>query len=1063
MLRPFLLGAATALPLVTGGPAFAQQPLFPGDLENPAIYGRNRLPPHAFYVPHATVAGALSRVRDQSPYYLSLDGTWAFRYVPSPAERPVGFWRDDADLTGWSRITVPGNWEVQGFGIPIYTNSMYLYAPNPPFVPHDDNPVGSYRRSFTVPAAWNGRRVILHLGSLKSAGYVWVNGREVGFAKGSKTPAEFDVTAVLRAGENTVAVQLYRFSDGDYLEDQDYWKISGLERDVFLYAVPYTHIWDYWAHAGLDSTATDGTLALDLTLSNGSAARSQVGVHAWLVDSAGRVVPTTALTRSVRVAAGHDTTMTLLAAVPHPARWSAETPTLYTLVIALLDGRNDTSEVIAQRIGFRRVEVRGGLLLVNGTPVTIHGVDRHEHDPYHGRYVPDSVMRLDIALMKQANINAVRTSHYPDDPRWYDLTDEYGIYLVDEANIESHGMGYHPDTTLGNNPLWRDAHLDRTRRMVERDKNHASVIIWSLGNEAGDGVNFEATSAWVHQRDPSRPVQYERAGRRQHVDLITPMYTRARDLEAYAASWHDRPLIMCEYAHGMGNSGGDLQNYWDVIYAHPQLQGGFIWDWVDQGLADHTADGRPFWAYGGDYGPPGTPSDGNFVINGIVQPDRRPNPHYFEVRKVYQPVQTRALDLAAGRVRVVNRHDFRDLRHVQMRWIVTADADTVGAGTVPSFTVAPHDSVEMTVGGEDGRGALAATNDVRERLLTVEYVLTHDEPFRPAGTVIAWDQFEIGSGPPAPPRPSGAPPGVSDTGRMVTITGARFTAVFDRGLGTLVSLRYDGTELLRTGPEPNFWRAPTDNDYGNRMPHRQRVWRLAGPDRHVDSVRVTNNGADGVSLAVAQTLPAGGARLFTNYHVSGTGEILIRNRFVPGDTLYPSLPRLGMRFTMPDGFDRVAWWGRGPQENYWDRKTGARVGLYHGTTADLYFPYVRPQENGTRSDVRWMTVTNANGIGLLAAGMPLLEASALPYLQEDFDEGQQKVGRHPTDIKPRPLTEVRLDLHQMGVGGDDSWGAQQLPQYRLPLRVWEWAFMLRPISGSDGSPFELARPMADGR
>jgi beta-galactosidase len=1027
---------------------------FPRELEDVTLQGRNRLAPHAFYIPHASLADARSGERERSPWFRSLNGTWRFRYVADPSDRPQNFWRDDADLSGWDSIPVPGNWETLGFGIPVYTNIPYLYPPNPPFVPHDDNPVGSYRRSFTVPDAWRGRRVILHFGSLKSAGWVWVNGREAGFAKGSKTPAEFDVTDLLRPGGNTVAVQLFRFSDGDYLEDQDYWKVSGIERDVFLYAVPATHVRDFWARPVLDSTLRRGTLELDVTLAHaGAAAPGAVRVGAQLLDPEGRAVFAAPLRASLRLRAGAESTLALRADVSAPAHWTAETPRLYTLVLALLDAGGDTTEVIVQRVGFRRVEVRGGLFLVNNVPVRFRGVNRHEHDPVTGRYVTAASMRRDVEVMKQANINAVRTSHYPNDPRWYELADEYGLYLVDEANIESHGMGYHPDTTLGNRPAWQAAHLDRVRRMVERDKNHASVVMWSLGNEAGDGVNFVAASDWVHRRDPTRPVHYERAGERPHVDVVSPMYPPIGRLLDYARTWRDRPLIMCEYAHAMGNSVGNLQEYWDAIYAHPQLQGGFIWDWVDQGLAARTRDGRPFWAYGGDYGPPGTPSDVNFLFNGLVAPDRTPHPHWFEVRRVYQPVYTQALDAASGRLLVVNRYGFRDLRHLALRWMVTADARPIARGEMTDLDVPPQDSGMVVLPPPPTTGAAGA-----ERFLMVSWVLRQDEPFLPAGTVVAWDQFPL-PGVPAAPTPAPVPPPltVAQDLALVTVTGPRFHAVFDGNVGALARLSWDGTELLRTGLAPNFWRAPTDNDFGNGMPRRQRIWRRAGPDRHVERMVVEEVATGHVRVVIEQGIPARGARLVTTYDVYGSGDIVVRNRFTPGDTSLPDIPRLGMRFTMPAGFDSVAWFGRGPHETYWDRKTGAAVGLYRAATDSMGHPYGRPQETGTRTDVRWMSVTNGSGVGLLAAGMPLLEASALPYLQEDLDEGQVKINRHATDVPRRPLTEVRLDWHQMGVGGDNSWGARQHEQYRLPVRVYEWGMRLRPFSRADGPPFSLAR------
>ena len=1038
--------------LAHAGAATAQNAPFPRELEDPTLYGRSRLAPHAFYIPHASLAAALSRDRERSPWYLSLNGTWRFRYVAHPAERPVGFWRDDADLSGWDSIRVPGNWEALGFGIPIYTNFTYLYPPNPPWVPHDDDPVGSFRRSFTLPGSWQGRRVILHFGSIKSAGFVWVNGREAGFAKGSKTPAEFDVTELLRAGENTVAIQIYRFSDGDYLEDQDYWKISGLERDVFLYAVPATHIRDFWAHPALDSTLARGMLSVDVTLAHAGTGRpAPVRVATLLLDPDGRAMPAAARRAAITLGTQSESTITLRADVPAPERWTAETPRLYTLVLALLDGRGDTSEVIAQRIGFRRIEIRGGLLLVNNVPIIIRGVNRHEHDPVTGRYVTEASMRHDVELMKLANINAVRTSHYPNDPRWYDLADEYGLYIIDEANIESHGMGYHPDTTLGNRPAWQFAHLDRTIRLVERDKNHPSVILWSLGNEAGDGVNFVATSAWIHQRDPSRPVHYERAGEHSHVDVVSVMYPSMRSLLTYASTWHDRPLIMCEYAHAMGNSEGNLQDDWDVIYAHPQLQGGLIWDWVDQGLASHTASGEPFFAYGGDYGPRGTQSDVNFQFNGLLAPDHTPHPHYYEVRKVYQPVTTRLI--TPGTLRVINRYAFRDLSHLMLQWVITADADTVARGGRTDLTVAARDSADLPLALPDAVGTPGA-----ERQLLVSYVLKDAEPFRPAGSVVAWDQFALPAMA-ASARPAATIPDVAlaEDSAGISVTGPRFRAVLDRASGTLTSLTWDGTELIRTGPEPNFWRAPTDNDFGNGMQRRLRVWRRAGPDRHVERVAARRVAAGQVAVDVEQLLPVGGAHLFTTFTLYGSGDVVIHNRLVPGDSTLPELPRLGLRLTMPAGFDSVAWFGRGPQENYWDRKTGAAVGLYRAAAVELYHAYGRPQETGTRSDVRWMAITDAAGTGLLAVGLPLLEASALPFLQDDLDEGQAKINRHPTDVPRRALTEVRLDWHQMGVGGDNSWGAQTHPEYRMPLRTYEWSVRLRPIARGDGSPFALAR------
>ncbi len=1024
------------------------------DWENPAVFGRNKEPPHATYVPHADVAVALAREPEGSPYYLSLNGTWKFHWVRRPADRPVEFYRDDYDVSGWDDIAVPGNWEVLGYGIPIYTDTRYPFPANPPYIPHDYNPVGSYRRSFTLPQAWHRQQVFLHFGGVKSAMYVWVNGYEVGYSQGSKTPAEFNITRYLREGENTVAVEVYRWSDGAYLEGQDYWKISGIERDVFLFATPNVYIRDIHAQPTLDSTFQDGRLQVVVDVKNALTVPSRqhtVVLHLLGPDGLEVIQP---LTAEVAVGAQAETSVVFEQELPAPAKWTAETPGLYTAILSLVGPYGDLLEIIPTRIGFRTVEIRDGLLLVNGVPITLKGVNRHEHEPRTGRVVSEEYMLRDIELMKRNNINAVRTSHYPNVPRWYDLADEYGLYIVDEANVESHGMGYDPDVTLGNDPEWEEAHLDRTRRMVERDKNHPSVIIWSLGNEGGDGVNFEATSAWIHQRDPSRPVQYERAEQRPHTDIVVPMYARIHHLLEYVNEPRDRPLIMCEYAHAMGNSVGNLQDYWDVIDAHPQLQGGFIWDWVDQGLYAETEDGEAFWAYGGDYGPPDTPSDRNFLANGLVFPDREPHPSLAEVRKVYQYIKVRPLDLAAGTIAVANRYDFTDLGQFSLQWFVTADADTVAGGVIDTLELAPHTSTMVQL----PLPAIEPAPGV-EYVLTVQFAVEETGPFRPAGFVVAWEQFELPLGAPVEPVVVADLPtlGLTETDEAIVVAGTEFRLTFDRGGGTVSSLVYRDTELIRTGPIPNFWRAPTDNDYGNGMPRRQRVWRDAAANRYVVAITAEQVNPQTVQVDVLAAVPAGRASLHTMYTIYGSGDIVVTNRFIPRGTNLPDMPRLGMALTLPAEFDMVAWYGRGPHESYWDRKTGAPVGVYRSAVMELYHPYMRPQENGNRSDVRWVALMDTAGVGLLAVGMPLLNFSAFHFLNADFDEGPRKRQRHTFDLERRELTTLNLDYRQMGVGGDNSWGARTHEEYTLPVREYTYSVRLRPFSLEDGSPLLLSK------
>jgi len=633
------------------------------DWENPEVVGRNKEPGHCTYLPYADTRAAVQNDPAQSAYTKCLNGIWKFNWVRKPAERPAHFYREDYDVSHWDDIKVPANWELEGYGIPIYTDTDYPFPANPPHIPHDNNPVGSYRRNFTVPETWEGRQVFLHFGGVKSAFYVWVNGKEVGYSQGSKTPAEFNISEHIRSGENVLAVEVYRFSDGAYLEDQDYWKISGIERDVFLFSTPNVMIRDFFVLGNLDELYLNGRIEVSVDVRNylrDAPEKHKIQMH--LFDADHRPVFEEPIEGEVEFNESGGAEIRLENFIENPKKWSAETPYLYTLVLSLLDETGKTIEVMSCKTGFRKVEIKGGQLLVNGIPVTIKGVNRHEHEPETGRVVSEEYMMKDIRLMKQFNINAVRTSHYPNVPRWYELCDQYGLYVIDEANIESHGMGYRPDRTLGNNPAWQKAHLERTIRMVERDKNHPAIIIWSLGNEAGDGVNFEATYSWIKKRDPSRPVQYERAETRPHTDIVCPMYRQIHHLEDFLKKGlGNRPLILCEYAHAMGNSVGNLQDYWDYFDKHRELQGGFIWDWVDQGLLKKNEEGEEFWAYGGDFGPPGTLSDKNFCINGLVFPDRKLHPHIWEVKKVYQPIKVKALDLTIGKVEIQNAlQHFRD-------------------------------------------------------------------------------------------------------------------------------------------------------------------------------------------------------------------------------------------------------------------------------------------------------------------------------------------------------------------------------------------------------------------
>ncbi len=1048
---------AVALPVTA---THGQEAAIPPEIENPAVLGINRELPRATFTPFPDRVSALEGSRLDSPFIVSLNGTWRFRWTRAPADRPTDFHRKDFDDSSWDRIPVPSNWELHGYGVPIYTNIPYPFPPDPPHVPRDWNPVGSYRRTFDVPEDWDGMQVYLHFGSVKSAMYVWVNGQMVGFSKGSKTPAEFNVTPYLTGGRNVLAVEVYRFSDGAYLEGQDYWKISGIERDVFLTASPGVHVRDLELRPELDSLYVDGRLTVDVEVRNVMARPAAAHVSAELLDPDGAPVDAGSLFTTVRLEPGGDDIVTLSGEVAAPDQWTAETPNLYTLLLTLAGPDGEVLQVIPVRLGFRTVEIKDGLLLVNGVPVTLRGVNRHEHDPHTGRVMSQDMMLRDVELMKKNNINAVRTSHYPDDPLWYDLADEYGLYLVDEANVESHGMGYDPDVTLGNDPAWKAAHLDRTIRMVKRDRNHPSVIIWSLGNEGGDGANFEATSAWVHQADPSRPVQYERAVLRPHVDIYAPMYARIPHLLDYVSERRDRPLIMCEYAHAMGNSVGNLQDYWDVIEGHDQLQGGFIWDWADQGLYAETWQGEPYWAYGGDFGPPGVPSDGNFLINGLVQPDRRPNPHLEEVRKVYQNVRIRPVSLERARVRLVNRHDFTDLAAYRVTWQLSADARSVLAeGDVGALSLAPHDSVEI----ELPIPAIDAAPGV-EYFLRVEVRTRKALPFLPAGWLTAWEQFRLPAyRAPTPVDPSaGTGLRLTEDSGELRVEGDQFALTVDRSTGLIGSYRFRGAQMLVSGPEPNYWRAPTDNDYGNGMPRRQGLWKDASRIRVLESLTARRAGPSEISIEARFRVPQARATHLLTYGISGTGDLRITSRLVPdtdagAEGQIPDLPRFGLRMRLAPGLRNVAWYGRGPHENYVDRWTSAAVGVYSASVSQLYHPYVRPQENGNRTETRWVALRDEHGLGLLAVGEPHLAWSALPYAQEDLDEGAEKTGRHTFDLVERDFVSLNLDLGQMGVGGDNSWGAEPLDPYQLPYREYTYSVRLRPLAPDLAGPMELSK------
>ena len=1051
------------------------------DWENPEIQGRDKQAPRASFAAYPDRALAVSnldlrlplaRRREASPWVQSLNGPWQFRWSSNVTSRPAEFFKADYDAAAWGTIPVPSCWQMQGWDYPIYVNFMRAddKCPwgrvNPPFIPHDRNSVGSYRRMFRVPDSWRGRQTLVRFEGVESAFYLWCNGRPAGFSKDSRTPAEFDLTPHLRPGDNLLAVEVYRYSDASYIEDQDKWRMSGIFREVSLVSVGPLAVRDVWVQSSFEATNRLGSVHVEVEVAiapGGAPAPASVAVELLgpgnekLASAASRVRPVPAAPERFSI------DLSLPGA--HP--WSAESPYLYGVLVTLKDGAGRTIEVIPARTGFRRVEVREARFLVNGKPLKIKGVNRHEMSPDTGYTVRRESMIQDIVLMKRNNLNAVRTAHYPNTPEWYDLCDLYGLYVFDEANIESHGIGYDPRRTLAARPEWKAAHVERVRSMVERDKNHPSVVVWSLGNEAGDGPNFEAASAWIKQRDRSRPVHYERAKLKPHTDIICPMYATPAQLMAWVQSKPDRPLIQCEYSHSMGNSGGNFREYWDLYYANPVLQGGFIWDWVDQGLRAKGANGRPFWAYGGDYGPTNVASDGNFNCNGLVQPDRTPSPALLEVRKVLQPVRIEAADLAEGLFRARNLYEFLPLDFASVTYEVTAGGRMIQQGKLPALAVAPGAEKEFRLPLRRFSPEAGV-----EYFVTVRFAQRVETLWAPAGYVLAWEQFKLPAKAPAPPpvKLESLPPvRVVENSGDVTLSGPGFSVRIGRQSGALESYLLGArpaakgqgsassqdkpVELLAGPLQPNLWRAQTDNDSASvdLMLKELGDWRRAGPDRVVVSVKTLQPVPQMAAVAVSGTMNSGHVDFDMVHQVYGNGDVRVRLRIVP-ETDVTELPRVGMQGSLPGAFDRVEWFGRGPHESYPDRWVSAAVGLYQARVGEWIHDYVRPQENANRIETRWAAWRDAAGRGLMALqGEDYLSVSAWPYTQEDLE-----TAKHIHQLPRRDTITVNLDWRQRGVGGINSWGAKPLPQYQLQPRIYDYYFVLRPVRAGE-DPSRLAR------
>lgn len=1031
MTRKVLICALASLGLT----AFAQQP----EWQDPNVNAINRAPMHTNYFAYESEQAALKGCRLASDNYMTLNGTWKFNWVENADQRPTDFYKTDFNDKGWDDMQVPGVWELNGYGDPIYVNVGYpwrsQYKNNPPYVPTVNNHVGSYRKVIEIPADWKGRQIMAHFGSVTSNMYLWVNGKFVGYSEDSKLEAEFDLTKYLRPGKNVIAFQVFRWCDGTYLEDQDFFRYSGVGRDCYLYTRTTNHIEDIRITPDLDAQYKDGTLQIAVQM------KGKGTVDLKLLDKAGKEVTTAQVKGSGKQTA----TMN----VSNPEKWTAETPNLYTLV-ANLQENGKIIESIPIKVGFRKIELKNGQILVNGQAVLFKGADRHEMDPDKGYVVSKERMIQDIKRMKELNINAVRTCHYPDNNLWYDLCDEYGIYVVAEANIESHGMGY-GEETLAKNPLYAKAHMERNQRNVQRGYNHPSIIFWSLGNEAGFGPNFEACYKWVKAEDQSRAVQYEQARTNEYTDIYCPMYLPYDRCEEYCKGDIDKPLIQCEYAHAMGNSQGGFKEYWDLVRKYPKYQGGFIWDFVDQSARWFTKDGKEFYGYGGDFNRYDA-SDNNFQNNGLISPDRVPNPHAYEVGYIYQNIWVKPVDLQKGEISIYNENFFRDLSDFYAEWQLLANGEVLQSGIINDLKVGPQQTVNQKL-----NYSLDNICPCKEVLLNVAFKLKNAETLLPAGHEVAHQQLTV--------REYKAPenlltekkiahdytstPVVEDNDEYYLIVkGDNFHLDFARSNGYLSLYEVNGLSILNEGAQltPNFWRAPTDNDMGAGLQKKYLAWK--NPEIKLTSLEHTTEN-NLIVVTAKYDMPSVSAKLTLTYRIDKQGAIEVTQSMTTDKNAQVSnMFRFGMRTELNKQLANIQYYGRGPIENYADRNNCTNIGKYVQTVDEQFYSYIRPQETGTKTDIRWWNQTNKGGNGIQLVGKVPFSASALHYTMESLDDGLEKDQRHSELVPQTDYVNLCIDKVQMGLGCVNSWGALPLEKYMVPYQDYDFTFVIKPIQNA---------------